>query len=227
MLIERRRRNLFYKKLVQAYRLTDCIAEFDEFYLQAFFNYISSNNNPKRPYLNPYEFAFFNKISIEEALRFFMYFTHPEHGILDANLFFDCPSLNCTDEKIYLDNLVDESYLYCDGCNKEYIIESVKPFIKVYFIIKTEFNEPDERFIRKDKNSTYEIIEGLPDILKGESPISTINVNLDVGEEQKSPEVPLSDLISLNEKVSGEPITSVFPTALDILKLKVHGKRRK
>ncbi len=166
---------MYYTKLEKIYIESNCLSEFSEDLLLSFDSYLQTIVLQNETFISPYEFAVINKMSLEQSIKFFLYFvddTDSEKGVLSTSLFFECTTNNCF-ERIFLDeSQVDEFEYLCSECNKIYAYEDIKSIIKVYFQINEETLKDNEQF---DKNSTMDILERMPDNLKEKSPSSSAN----------------------------------------------------
>lgn len=193
------------EKLKNIYEQTDCHKMYSTEYLDLLYNFIIINEEKQNKYLNPYEFAYINKISIKSALTFFLYFTNDSESskqILNIELFFECTNNTC-DSSIFLKECeLDEGVYECSNCYKDYLYEDIKPFIKAYFTL----NEGASDLFYSDPNSTMNILERLPDNLKEKSP-SFINNSVHGEGDNQNNTIFLNELLELNRE-SKVPITN-------------------
>jgi len=169
-------------------------------------------------YLSPYQFAAERRISLESALSFFMCLSD-EGGVFDFEVFFECSSSYCGN-KIVLDyeltQFVEEpdDPIICTECDKDYFVSTVVPYIKVYFIIKSEPESAPPTPHRRDPNSTFQALQGLPKShdLKSKSPSSTTpKLPSDEGDVPNNDgAVTLSQLATANVSSIGEPFSIKF-----------------
>jgi hypothetical protein len=197
---------LYYKKLMENYLETECHLYYPENLLESLSFYIKQiKDDPGLKYVNPYNFAKENKIAIENSLKFLMYFTDPNKGVLNINAFIECFDNNCVHETLFFDDAIDNQYLICPECSSDYLITEIMSFTKVYFTIREPLlTIPHTTENSVDKNSTFEILNGLDFDLKSESPSSP---KFDEGDKS----VPLESVVQNNISPSGNPITKALP----------------
>ncbi|MCU4932822.1 hypothetical protein CON17_11795 [Bacillus thuringiensis] len=203
-------------KLQNIYHNSNCSQEFRIDLVNELYSFIKSEVVEGFKYLNPYKFAHINQITMPETLKFFMYFC--ENGPLEIQLFFECSSSNCVSEKIFLDTeAIDEGIITCEECGKDYDYEVVKHYIKAYFILKDEYKSAlIEPAVTGDPNSVYNILNGMPDNLKGHSPSRSNSIDGLSPEENASTtsegeynhSIPFTELIEQNIGSDGSPIIS-------------------
>lgn len=198
---------MYYKRLIEIYHESDCHLTFSERLLEQFDNFIRDEKKTDRNYLNPYRFALATNISVADSIKFFLYFTG-EKKLLIALPFIDCFTPNCTGSRIFLNECegIEEGVLSCEHCGREYLLEEVKKFILLYFKLKPEIQIPQNQMhlTATDPNSTFNILEGLPDILKVQSPSLTITEN--EGDLQEEQAISLEQVIEQNIDLKGNPI---------------------
>lgn len=209
---------MYYKKLIDTYRETDCHLEYPEQILEVFDNFIRDEKKLDHKYLNPYKFALTAKISIAESIKFFLYFSG-ENNLIHPLPFFDCFNSSCSGVRIFLNQSeqIEEEMFLCEECGNVYDYEDVKKFILLYFELNPEIEIPlnQKHLSSKDPNSTYDILDGLPDNLKVKSPSSTVNI--DEGEHQNEA-ISLDQALEQNYTVSGNQI--IDPNNLFEIKLR-------
>lgn len=202
---------MYLEKLMSIYQETDCHAYYPQTLLQNLEKYIQHNIDNKQYVISPYKFASDYSIAVDEALQFFMYFTNKD-GVLDITFFFECTNPSCSSNRIFIeqeiidlgDENIDEPIL-CDDCCKDYLISDVIKFIKAYFTIKPQVFSANTSVRKKDRNSTFEALKGMPDTLKQDSPPSSSNHEkaTDGGENDS---VSLFSMTQANER-SGSPVS--------------------
>ncbi|WP_429844554.1 hypothetical protein [Brevibacillus sp. FIR094] len=194
---------MFYEKLNNIYRNTDCSKLFPETLVHNLELFVKNSLNAGYSFINPYRFAFEFNLSTRDSLKFFMYFTDTD-GIFNISLFIECSTPACVSQQIFINNqLLQEEgvdhILFCQECDKDYEIEEIFPYIKTYFTL----NPDADKLLHKennDPNSTYETFKGLPDNLKPLSPSSLASI--DGGAPT------LEEVIESNVNAAGEPISS-------------------
>ncbi|ENQ3078688.1 hypothetical protein ACEOWG_001885 [Bacillus cereus] len=209
---------MFYEKLVNIYRESGCQEYFPSSLFEKFYDFLRTNYRNGRMYVSPYKFALQNRLTVNEAIQFFMFFTG-ENGIFDMVYFIDCTKSFCFN-RVYLDlNEADsskvqlDSFVTCEECEKEYEITNIIEHVKVYFVLNTEIEEPkiQVKISTSDPNSTFLALKGLPDHLKRKSPSSSSKIvrSFDEGDES----VEFNRLAALNQ-MNGKPISKSFQTTL-------------
>lgn len=196
---------MFLRKLINIYHSSGCNALFPEYLVDQFETFLRQNNRQGKKFISPYKFALDQGIDVKDSIQFFMFFTKND-GILDISLYFDCSSHSCT-SRILVDNdifdLDQDCELFCNECGADYDIETIAPYIKVYFQLKPDVVIPDttEKLFSTDPNSTFEALRGLPNALKRDSPSSTTEGSLsDEGEKASS-------AVSLQQVLESDPMT--------------------
>ncbi|HDR7446059.1 hypothetical protein ACS2QU_10800 [Bacillus cereus group sp. Bce005] len=216
-------------KLQNNYNNSSCSREFNVELVNELYSFIKREVIDGYKYLNPYKFAHINQLSIPQTLKFFMYFC--EDGPLEIQLFFECSSANCVSERIFLNqDLINEKIIPCDECGKHYDYEVIKHYIKAYFILKNEYkNALIEQTFTDDPNSTYNILNGMPDNLKAHSP-SPSNSDGNLSQEENasttsegefSDSVSYIDLIQNNTDSDGSPIVNSIESSRTKLRTKL------
>jgi hypothetical protein len=207
---------LYYEKLMNTYNDSECHNYFPHHVLTAFDHFIHQNTTSASRYLSPYSFSFDYELSTEEALRFFMFFTNDD-GLLDMLFFFECsnPSCSC---RIFLnvnildmdDEQIDEDII-CEECGKDYLISEVITFVKVYFILKNGIiiPPPKQEIKKKDSNSTFQVLKGLPTHLKGMSPLPLDKTNLLQTDKGDFPAIELTQMSSINKTADNKIISHI------------------
>ncbi|MGG1663295.1 hypothetical protein [Brevibacillus sp. NRS-1366] len=135
---------MYYKKLQTIYSENELSKEFSISLLDRFDDFLRRNH--KKDYLSPYQFALENDISVEQSVRFLMYYSGKE-GILDVLPFVDCLSPTCHSSRIFLNDMDEylDNRVICEDCGRTYSKENILPFIKVYFDIKDGVGIPPEK----------------------------------------------------------------------------------
>ncbi|MFP3374973.1 hypothetical protein SB767_00680 [Bacillus sp. SIMBA_069] len=216
-------------KLQSTYHDSNCSQEFNIVLVNELYSFIKREVIDGFKYLNPYKFAHLNQLTIPQTLKFFMYFC--EKGPLEIQLFFECSSSNCVSEKIFLDKeVIDEGIITCEECGKDYDYEVIKHYIKAYFILKNEYKTAlIEPTVTGDPNSVYNILNGMPDNLKGHSPSHSNSIEA-LSQEENAPttsegefsdSIPFTDLIQLNMDPDGSPIVNSIETPKKKLRTKL------
>ncbi|PAD69923.1 hypothetical protein CHH83_05820 [Bacillus sp. 7586-K] len=198
---------MYYEKLVSIYNSNDLQDLFPEISIDEFDQFIRSQVKKGNKFISPYKFALEQSITVNESVKFFIYFTG-ENQIFDILYYFDCSRPGCINNRIYLDSNDDlDEPIICEECGKAYSYNSLKKYIKVLFKIKSELNVPTDfkKIEKKNPNSTYDALKELPPHLKFESPSSP--VYLDEGDEQG---VPLETVFEQNNDNKGKPISNII-----------------
>ncbi|MED2010904.1 hypothetical protein P4V39_22815 [Brevibacillus borstelensis] len=204
---------MFLGKLIDIYHSSGCNSLFPEYMVEQFEIFIKQNVRQGKKFISPYKFALDQNIDVKDSIRFFMFYTKND-GVLDISLFFNCSKHSCTSTIFVNKEILDEDQDYelcCVECGTEYDIETIAPFIKVYFQLKPDVIIPNtsEKLFNTDPNSTFEALRGLPSALKFNSPSSFTEQNLPDEGEQPSPPVTLQQIFDsdpmtrLSAKISG------------------------
>lgn len=204
---------LYYERLLNIYRNTDLFFLYSEHFIYEFDLFIRECKNKGDKYLSPYKFAVINNMSINESVKFFLYYSK-ENGLLNIKYFFECTTPTCVSSRIFING--NDDVIVCDECDKPYRVDNIKHLIKVYFELKEDILIPDQiNHYKKDINSTFETLKNLPDDLKFLSPSSEISPNsiksncpIDEGEIKKF-SVELGQVVESNYDTKGNQIANI------------------
>lgn len=190
---------------------TDIEDIFPKISINTFDNFIRAQVMKKQRYISPYKFAYEHNITVNESVKFFMYFTGDDN-LFEPIYYFECSRPSCYDSRIYLD-INDLDRFICDECGKKYKFETIQRYIKVLFKLSDSLDLPKEskKITKKDPNSTYEALKELPPHLKLESPSHSASQQSFTSEgDELNPEegVDLQLVMELNTKNDG---TSISP----------------
>ncbi|MFB5935534.1 hypothetical protein ACE8FZ_19935 [Peribacillus frigoritolerans] len=202
---------MYYERLKNIYKSRDLQKLFPDILISEFDMFIRKQLKDNNKYINPYKFSYQQNISINDTVKFFIYFTGND-GLFDLLYYFDCSNLACVDTRIYLNSDDPDEIISCEECGKRYAPKTIQKYIKVLFKIKNFIIIPEQRTIeRKDPNSTFEAIGELPPNLKIESPSSLGESSqfIDEGDEA-SAAVDLSLVFSENDDYKGKPISTAI-----------------
>ncbi|GIN86960.1 hypothetical protein J6TS2_33460 [Heyndrickxia sporothermodurans] len=209
---------MYYRKLMEIYEETDCHNYFSKYYVEALSDYILSvEKDAQLKYLNPYEFSSENKLTLQETLKFFMYFTDQENGVIRILPFVECFSSSCS-ERLFFEDSIEDDLLLCEDCGKDYDLTQVEPFMKIYFQYQDHESVVDENLL--DRNSPFEILNGIDYSLKFESPSSHAGST-----DEGDPSVEFGELVQNNIKPDGQPITNAIPSPTSLLMNKLSSRR--
>lgn len=161
---------MLLKKLHNTYHNSNCSKEFEIEIVNELYSFIKREVIEGYKYLNPYKFAHLQHLSIAQTLKLFMYFC--EDGPLEIQLFFECSSPNCVSERIFLNkDHMQDGLVTCEECDKDYDYDIIKHYVKAYFLLKDEYKTAlIQQSESSNPNSTYNILNGMPDNLKDYSP---------------------------------------------------------
>ncbi|RKP54929.1 hypothetical protein D7Z26_06725 [Cohnella endophytica] len=212
---------MLYERLVHIYNTTNCRKYYPVSSVDNLYRFIQQSLDQRKKNVSPYGFANFSGFSVENSIQFFMYFSNRD-GIFDIIYFFECSKPTCGN-RVYLstDDLNSgDNMISCDECDKEYIVEDIQEFIKAYYAIRKEFLLGVPRIAvtdtgRKDPNSTFQVIKGLTDDLKWDSPSSLSNHLRGDDEGECTDPVTLDQIVKGNIDNSGEAISDAVQTFLD------------
>lgn len=219
---------MLYEKLVNTFVETNCDEYFPISMVKGLESFVRSCLERGKKNISPYQFANYAGITVQESIRFFMFFSIDEE-IFKLIYFFDCPHSSC-DERIYLtehdlDNI--NGIIFCPECSEDYQISDIQRNISVYFALNgnivDELKHGCGNQKRVDYNSTFDALKELPSNLKSESPLSSDEIILDVGGGDCSESIPLDIIVRSNRTLDGEIIN---PT-VDNFRARLHRKLEK
>ncbi|PFK30745.1 hypothetical protein COJ18_27050 [Bacillus cereus] len=221
---------MLLKKLHNTYHNSNCSKEFEIEIVNELYSFIKREVIEGYKYLNPYKFAHLQHLSIAQTLKLFMYFC--EDGPLEIQLFFECSSPNCVSERIFLNkDHMQDGLVTCEECDKDYDYDIIKHYVKAYFLLKDEYKTAlIQQSESSNPNSTYNILNGMPDNLKDYSPSPSnskelspkyrdkssksegenkVSIPIDLpNSESHDGSTSVTTLIQLNIDPDGKPITN-------------------
>ncbi|HFK1452264.1 hypothetical protein ACT7CY_13370 [Bacillus pacificus] len=197
---------MYYEKLTHIFKITDLQDLFPQISVDEFDQFIRSEQLKNGKYISPYKFALEQNITVNESVKFFMYFTG-DQGIFDIVSYAECSRPSCFNNRIYFDIDSIDDQIFCEECGKIYSFDTIKRHIKILFRLKESIKIPDkvQRISRKDPSSTYEALRELPPHLKGESPSSLNNAPTGDEGDEMSVGVDLEMVLESAQEV-GMPI---------------------
>lgn len=191
---------MYYEKLLSIYKNSRCSESFSLHLVRSLDQYILWSLNKNKKNLSPYKFARLNSMLSSEAIKFFMYFSGNDK-VFGLEYFFECSDHACS-ERIYIESQKIQSHsddIYCEYCGNSYNVKDIQKYIKVYFVLNSEFYNKVSILKSFDPNSAMDTINNLPDHLKSSSLSSSnkFNSQLDGGEDHN--DVNLSMIVEINE----------------------------
>jgi hypothetical protein len=169
-------------------------------------------------FLNPYKFAFEESIGLEDSLKIFLAYTNDvdeneeiEERLFQIEPFVDCPTCTGIELRILPQGFIDEGYIFCEDCRREYILKHFEKHIYYKFKLNDGVSPPEQKRVldKYDPNLTSEVIKRMSDSLKGESLLSSSNpskVHQHLDERDIPKAVSSDDISKSNKQGNGDPI---------------------
>jgi hypothetical protein len=197
---------LYYEKLKVLFQNSTLTQFLNKDIIERLDDFIRTELNNGYEYLNPYKFAFENKILDDHSLQLFLTYTDDDK-LFKIKAFVDC--YKCTGKKLNLSNLEVDEYIYCDDCRTEFSIKEFNKHYYLYFKLNDDIELPDKRQIERfDPYSTYDIMNRLHGNLKVESP-SSYSSNIKGTDEGDYPTAAtVTEIIQNNSDSKGNPISN-------------------
>ncbi|GGE81386.1 hypothetical protein [Priestia taiwanensis] len=199
---------MYYEKLTHIFKKMKLQEQFPNISLDEFDKFIRKQLVYNDKYISPYKFALEQSVTVNDSVKFFMYFTGDE-GIFDIVSYAECSKPSCFNSRIYFDiNNVDEQ-IFCEECGKIYSFDTIKRHIKILFKLKESITIPDkaQRISRRDPNSAYEALRELHPNLKKQSPPSLSNAPTCDGGEKREAGIDLEVVLEISTE-TGMPVIS-------------------
>lgn len=165
---------MYYENLEEQFQKNPNLMEYPKSIIQKLDDYIRSEYNDGYIYLNPYKFAYEYDLDDIDGVKIFLALTDPER-LFTVMPFVDCP--HCVGKSLGIPKPLEDDYLYCDECRRNYPLKPLESSIYFYFKLNKGVTIPEKRKNILDRSfdphSTSDIMERLNGNLKGTSPSSS------------------------------------------------------
>ncbi|WCF11714.1 hypothetical protein NDS46_30680 (plasmid) [Paenibacillus thiaminolyticus] len=125
---------MLYERLLDIYKETECHKDFPVSVVESLNEFVISCLHRGNKAISPYKFASYYGITIEEAIRLFLYFSN-EQKALKIIYFLCCSKSECGGKTFINETILYSSkgVLSCGECSTEYLVKDVYGSIVVSF----------------------------------------------------------------------------------------------